>query len=153
LLLKKGGWHLVWKHLCASLDKPALVPAAVVGLQELWESGSWQQMVGQDGFSSSSSGSSSGSPVLQCPKLDHAAMAEPGAGVKRGLLEALLQLSMPQEVGSGMDCCAVVCCTVVCHTCWILLCPAAVYVLSSFDMCCPEEHALKTPSAQICCVV
>ena len=51
-------------------------------------------MVGEDGLTSSSSSS----PVLQVPVLDHDAMAASGAGVKRGLLEALLQLSMPQEV-------------------------------------------------------
>ena len=51
--------------------------------------------MGPDGLSSSGSSSS---PVLQCPAVDAAAMSAPGAGVKRGLLEALLQLSMPQEV-------------------------------------------------------
>jgi hypothetical protein len=56
-------------------------------------------MVGEEGLSSSSS------PVLQAPRIDHAAMEASGAGLKRGLLEALLQLSMPQEVGSWVDKC------------------------------------------------
>eukprot|EP00882_Tetradesmus_deserticola_P031870 GHRQ01036048.1.p1 GENE.GHRQ01036048.1~~GHRQ01036048.1.p1 ORF type:complete len:147 (+),score=78.92 GHRQ01036048.1:141-581(+) len=49
-------------------------------------------MVGPDGLSSSSS------PVMQTPRVDHAAMQQPGAGAKRGLLEAVLQLSVPPEV-------------------------------------------------------
>lgn len=69
--------------------------AVPTGLQQLWTSGSWKDLVGPDGLSSSGSSSS---PVLQCPAVDAAAMSALGAGVKRGLLEALLQLSMPQEV-------------------------------------------------------
>lgn len=107
----------------ANFDMPALVPAAVAGLQELWESSSWQQMVGQDGLSSSSSssGEGGGSPVLQYPKLDHESMAAPGAGVKRGLLEALLQLSMPQEVRAAMS---AVCCTA--RLCGVTGCSSAI---------------------------
>jgi hypothetical protein len=55
-------------------------------------------MVGPDGLSSSSS------PVLTAPLVDHAAMQQPGAGAKRGLLEAVLQLSVPQEVGAVCVC-------------------------------------------------
>lgn len=35
---------------------------------------------------------------MQASTVDQAAMEAPGTGLKRGLLEALLQLSMPQEV-------------------------------------------------------
>jgi hypothetical protein len=79
------GFYGVYQHLSTPLCCPT-------GLQQLWSSGSWKELVGPDGLSSSSS------PVLQCSAVDAAAMSAPGAGVKRGLLEALLQLSMPQEV-------------------------------------------------------
>jgi hypothetical protein len=62
------------------------------GLEELWNNSAWQDMVGADGLSSSSS------PVMAAPLVDVAAMQQPGAGAKRGLLEAVLQLSVPPEV-------------------------------------------------------
>jgi hypothetical protein len=68
------------------------------GLEELWNNSAWQEMVGPEGLSSSSS------PVMRAPLVDHAAMQQPGAGAKRGLLEAVLQLSVPPEV-SRMHCC------------------------------------------------
>ncbi|KAF6258087.1 hypothetical protein COO60DRAFT_1460861 [Scenedesmus sp. NREL 46B-D3] len=69
--------------------------AHLPGLEELWNNSAWQGLVGPDGLSSSSSSSS---PVMQAPRVDHVAMQQPGAGAKRGLLEAVLQLSVPPEV-------------------------------------------------------
>uniref|UniRef100_A0A383WDL8 Uncharacterized protein n=1 Tax=Tetradesmus obliquus TaxID=3088 RepID=A0A383WDL8_TETOB len=78
----------------ASQPTVALVvgSAHLPGLEELWNNASWQGVVGPDGLSSSSS------PVMQAPRVDHEAMQQPGAGAKRGLLEAVLQLSVPPEV-------------------------------------------------------
>jgi hypothetical protein len=76
-----------WAWICICT---LCVPA---GLEELWNNSAWQEMVGPGGLSSSSS------PVMAAPLVDHAAMQQPGAGAKRGLLEAVLQLSVPQEVG------------------------------------------------------
>jgi hypothetical protein len=76
LLLRVGVWR-AWR---------------ASGLRELWEQGSWREMVGPEGLSAASS------PVLQAPALDRSSMAAAGAGVKRGLLEAVMQLSMPREV-------------------------------------------------------
>jgi hypothetical protein len=45
--------------------------AVPTGLQQLWTSGSWKDLVGPDGLSSSSS------RVLQCPTVDAAARACP----------------------------------------------------------------------------
>ena len=63
-----------------------------VGLQDLWNNGSWQDMVGPDGVNSRNC------PIMQAPRLDHDNMAAEGAGAKRGLLESVLALSMPPEV-------------------------------------------------------
>ncbi|KAF8062895.1 hypothetical protein HT031_003733 [Scenedesmus sp. PABB004] len=65
--------------------------AHLPGLQELWDSGAWRDMVGPDGLGPAS-------PVLAAPALDASSMGAPGAGAKRGLLEAVLQLSVPAEV-------------------------------------------------------
>jgi hypothetical protein len=86
----------------------------LAGLEELWNNSAWQEMVGPEGLSSSSS------PVMHAPAVDAAAMQQPGAGAKRGLLEAVLQLSVPTEVrrcsysanvGISARCCNAVCCS------------------------------------------
>lgn len=42
------------------------------------------------------------SPLLNSPAVTPADMAQPGAGVKRGLLDAAFCLSAAQEVGGGL---------------------------------------------------
>jgi hypothetical protein len=87
---------------CNAMQCNAIVCACTpAGLEELWNNSTWQDMVGPDGLRSSSSSSSS--PVMTAPLVDHAAMQQPGAGAKRGLLEAVLQLSVPPEVGGVCD--------------------------------------------------
>jgi hypothetical protein len=66
------------------------------GLQKLWDDGSWQLLLGPAGLAGASEGTC---PLLVAPQCGPEAMAAPGAGARRGLLEALLALSMPQEVG------------------------------------------------------
>lgn len=78
---------------CVTQCYAACIACLPAGLEELWNNASWQGVVGPDGLSSSSS------PVMQAPRVDHEAMQQPGAGAKRGLLEAVLQLSVPPEVG------------------------------------------------------
>ncbi len=64
--------------------------AHLPGLQRLWQDGTWQGMVDAQQLPDSC--------LMGPAQLPPEVMSEPGAGAKRGLLEALLQLSVTQEV-------------------------------------------------------
>eukprot|EP00775_Hariotina_reticulata_P009161 gene9161-9327_t len=75
---------------------PGGVWEQAAGLLQLLQSGSWQSMIGEDGLSSSS-------PVMQAPTISAEDLQQPDVGARRGLLEAVLQLSMPDEVLQDMQ--------------------------------------------------
>ena len=77
--------------------KVALVvgSAHLPGLRALWASGRWRELVAADALADS--------PLLRAPQLSAADLAAPGAGARRGMLDALMGLSVPGEVLADMD--------------------------------------------------
>ncbi|GBF99338.1 hypothetical protein Rsub_11750 [Raphidocelis subcapitata] len=69
--------------------------AHLPGIRALWESGEWRATVAAPAVASS--------PLLAAPPLGPAEASAPGAGARRGMLDALMLLSVPEEVLRDMD--------------------------------------------------
>jgi hypothetical protein len=65
------------------------------GIRALWESDEWRRLVASDDLKSS--------PLMAAPALAPADMAAPGSGAKRGLLDAVLALSVPASVLGDLE--------------------------------------------------
>lgn len=70
--------------------------AHLPGLKHLWESGKWRELVG------GGSGDLGASQLLACPRLP-APDTDPQYGLRRGLMEAMLRLSVTREVLADVD--------------------------------------------------
>lgn len=83
--------------LAANEGSVALVvgSAHVPGIRELWESQQWRQLLRTDDLAAS--------PLMSAPDIRPQDMQAPGSGVRRGLLEAVLALSVPDEVLQDLD--------------------------------------------------
>ncbi len=96
---------------------PALLLHPPAGLQNLWQSGLWRELAGSVPPSASASSASSPAPdssatalatagplgcerLLTCPELPQPD-GTPEYGLRRGLLSAMLQLTVPQEASRG----------------------------------------------------
>jgi len=65
------------------------------GIKALWDSGEWQQLIAAPDLKSS--------PLMTHPPLDASDMQRPGSGAKRGLLDAVLALSVTEEVLQDLE--------------------------------------------------
>ncbi len=65
--------------------------SCTLGLKHLWESGKWRELVG------GGSADLGASQLLACPRLP-APDTDPQYGLRRGLMEAMLRLSVTREV-------------------------------------------------------
>lgn len=88
---------------CETAPIAAVFGAAhLPGLQRLWESGEWRALLaggGSDGDGNADPAALlASSPLLTAPPIDPSSVLSPQAGVKRGLLEALLSNSVTEEV-------------------------------------------------------
>lgn len=81
--------------LCSPLTPPPLRPAPRAGIHALWQSGGWRQLLASEDLAAS--------PLMSSPPLALADMTKPGAGARRGMLDAIMSLSVPMEVLADMD--------------------------------------------------
>ncbi|KAI8465493.1 MAG: hypothetical protein J3K34DRAFT_525292 [Monoraphidium minutum] len=69
--------------------------AHLPGIKSLWDSGAWAGLVG--------GGELASSPLMSAPSLSPADMAAPGAGARRGMLDAVISLSVTDEVLQDLE--------------------------------------------------